>query len=244
MVLLDFFTPIGLSDAQEKWEINMNNPVPDSFVYNPPLEPYISIIHQDDDLLVLDKPSGLLHVPGKDPALWDCLDYRVRQSLPAASVIHRLDKDTSGVVLMALNKKAHAFVAMQFEKRTTRKAYIARVWGHVEGERGHIDLPLASDPENKPRHRVDWEQGRPAQTDWQVIAREPNATRLRLVPHTGRTHQLRVHMQALGHVILGDEFYAQGAALLAAPRLQLHAAELSFIHPNGEPVHIVLPCPF
>lgn len=220
------------------------NPVPASFVYNPPLEPYVTIIHQDADLLVLDKPSGLLHVPGKDPALWDCLAYRVCQSFPAASVIHRLDKDTSGVVLMALNKKAHAFIAMQFEQRTTQKSYVARVWGQVAGEHGHIDMPLASDRENKPRHRVDAQHGRPAQTDWQVISREENATRLRLTPHTGRTHQLRVHMMAIGHPILGDEFYATGDALAAAPRLQLHAESLSFQHPNGQMMHIRIPCPF
>lgn len=222
----------------------MNPNLPSKLNYNPPQDPYISIVYIDDDVLVLDKPSGLLHVPGKDPGLWDCLDYRVRKTYPTASVIHRLDKDTSGVVVMALHKKAHAFIAMQFEKRTTQKAYIARVWGQVEGERGHIDLPLASDPENKPRHRVDWDAGRPAQTDWEVITREDNATRLKLIPHTGRTHQLRVHMKAMGHVILGDEFYAEGEALKAAPRLQLHAAELSFIHPNGQPMNIKIPCPF
>lgn len=222
----------------------MNNPVPESFVYNPPLEPYISILHQDDDLLVLDKPSGLLHVAGKDPALWDCLDYRVRQAYPGASVIHRLDKDTSGVVLMALNKKAHAFIAMQFEKRTTKKSYVARVWGHMKDDRGHIDMPLHTDWERRPRQRVDWENGRTAQTDWEVMAREDNATRVRLHPRTGRTHQLRVHMMMLGHVIIGDEFYAEGEARTAADRLQLHAEELSFVHPNGEAMHFVIPCPF
>lgn len=223
---------------------NMSNPVSDSFIYNPPMEPYISIIHQDDDFIVLNKPSGLLHVAGKDPALWDCLEYRVRQTFPAASVIHRLDKDTSGVVVMGLNKKAHAYIAMQFEKRTSRKSYVARVWGQMEGDSGHIDLPLATDWERKPRQRVDFERGRPAQTDWEVIAREENATRVRLFPRTGRTHQLRVHMLMLGHVIIGDEFYAEGAARTAAGRLQLHAEELGFKHPGGHECHFAIPCPF
>ncbi len=223
----------------------MNNPVPTSFVYNPPLDPYIRVIHQDDDLLVLDKQSGLLHVPGKDPALWDCLQYRVHQTFPNASVIHRLDKDTSGVVVMGLHKRAHAIVAMQFEQRTSKKSYVARVWGQMEGDSGHVDLPLATDWERKPRQRVDYERGRPAQTDWEVIAREDNATRVRLYPRTGRTHQLRVHMMMLGHVIIGDEFYAEGAARTAAGRLQLHAEELSFKHPaDGHDCHFVVPCPF
>ena len=222
-----------------------HNPVPASFIYNPPMEPYISIIYQDDDILVLDKPSGLLHVSGKDPALWDCLDYRVRQRFPTASVIHRLDKDTSGVVVMGLNKKSHAIIAMQFEKRTSKKSYVARVWGQMEGESGHVDLPLATDWERKPRQRVDYERGRPAQTDWAVMEREALATRVRLVPRTGRTHQLRVHMMMLGHVILGDEFYAEDPARLAAPRLQLHALELGFKHPvDGRDCHFTIPCPF
>jgi tRNA pseudouridine32 synthase/23S rRNA pseudouridine746 synthase len=198
-------------------------------VYNPPLEPYISIVHRDADILVLDKPSGLLSVPGRHPALSDSLASRVQKTFPQALMIHRLDKDTSGVVLMSLNRKAHASIAAQFETRTTKKAYIAKVWGQMKDDEGLI---------------VDHEKGKPAQTRWQVLAYEENATRLRLFPLTGRTHQLRVHMKALDHVILGDEFYADGAALIAANRLLLHAEELAFKHPDGRDIKFTVPCPF
>lgn len=213
-------------------------------VYNPPMEPYISVIHRDADILVLDKPSGLLSVPGRDPALSDSLATRVQKQFPQALMIHRLDKDTSGVVLMSLNRKAHAKIAAQFENRTTEKSYIAVVWGTVADDEGLIDLPLAIDPDSKPRHRVDRDNGKPAQTRWQVLERGENTTRLRLFPLTGRTHQLRVHMKAIGHVMLGDEFYADGAALSAADRLLLHAEELAFRHPDGRDVKFTIPCPF
>lgn len=213
-------------------------------IYNPPLEPYISIIHQDADLLVLDKPSGLLSVPGRHPALSDSLATRVQKQFPKALMINRLDKDTSGLVLMSLNRKAHAAIAVQFEARTTEKRYIACVWGQVEEDEGLIDLPLAIDPDNKPRHRVDHEHGKAAQTRWQVLDRHENSTRMQLFPLTGRTHQLRVHMKALGHVILGDEFYAEGQALGAADRLLLHAEEVAFHHPDGRHVKFTAPCPF
>lgn len=214
-------------------------------VYNPPLDPWLSIVHQDEDLLVMDKPSGLLSVPGRDPALSDSLLTRVQTRFPKALMINRLDKDTSGIVLMSLNRKAHAAVATQFENRQTRKSYVAIVWGEVAGEAGEVDLPLAIDPENKPRHRVDHENGKPAQSLWRVLERLPlPATRLALTPHTGRTHQLRVHMKALGHPILGDEFYAEGEALAAASRLLLHAEEVGFRHPDGSNVVYSVPCPF
>jgi tRNA pseudouridine32 synthase/23S rRNA pseudouridine746 synthase len=213
--------------------------------YRPPLDPYLSVLYVDDDILVLDKPSGLLSVPGKDPSLWDCLEYRARQKWPTAGMCHRLDKDTSGVLVMALNKRAHGRIGSQFEHRKTTKSYVARVDGIIEQDTGLIDLPLATDWENKPRQRVDWENGRPSQTEWAVLEREPSATRVRLFPLTGRTHQLRVHMKAIGHVILGDAFYADPAAFAAADRLQLHAAELGFTHPtSGEFQVFVAPTPF
>jgi len=216
----------------------------DAPIYHPPLEPYVSILHRDADILVLDKPSGLLSVPGRHPALSDSLATRVQKQFPQAQMINRLDKDTSGLVLMSLNRKAHAAIASQFEARTTQKSYIAVVWGCFENDEGLIDLPLAIDPDNKPRHRIDHDHGKPAQTRWQVLDRGDEHTRLRLFPLTGRTHQLRVHMKALGHVILGDEFYAEGEALAAADRLLLHAEELAFQHPDGRDVTFTAPCPF
>jgi tRNA pseudouridine32 synthase/23S rRNA pseudouridine746 synthase len=223
----------------------MLDPVPLAFDYHPPLEPYLSVVHVDDDILVIDKPSGLLSVAGKDPALADCLAARAARRYPGARIVHRLDKDTSGVMVLGLSRRAISGLGIQFEKRQTKKAYVARVWGEVEGEAGRVDLPLATDWENKPRQRVDFERGRRAVTAWSVLAREAEATRLRLVPHTGRTHQLRVHMLAIGHPILGDPFYATGAARAAAPRLTLHAERLGFIHPgDGRPREFLVPAPF
>lgn len=223
----------------------MLNPMPKTFVYDPPTDPWLTILYEDSDIVVLDKPSGLLTVPGKDPALSDCLETRVQARYPTAKVVHRLDKDTSGVLLMALNKKALGQLGSQFEGRKTRKSYVARVWGRLAEDSGKIDLPLATDWKHKPRQRVDHERGRPSQTEWTVIGREENTTRVRLTPITGRTHQLRVHMMAIGHPILGDQFYATGKALAAAERLQLHAETLSFFHPaDGLERSFVAPCPF
>lgn len=222
----------------------MLNPMPKTFDYRPPTEPWLTVLHADAEIVVLDKPSGLLTVPGKDPQLADSLEARVREKWPTATVVHRLDKDTSGILLMALNKKALGFLGSQFEHRKTTKSYVARVWGVMEADRGLVDLPLATDWENKPRQRVDHEHGRPSKTEWEVIEREAKATRVRLTPLTGRTHQLRVHMMSLGHPILGDQFYATGEALAAAERLQLHAEELGFTHPDGTPMKFVSPTPF
>lgn len=223
----------------------MPGPMPTLLDYFPPLDPYLNVLYQDGDILVLDKQSGLLTVPGKDPSLWDCIEYRARQTWPTAGIVHRLDKDTSGVLVMALNKRAHGRIGSQFEHRKTTKSYIARVAGLIEADSGLVDLPLATDWDNKPRQRVDYENGRPSQTEWSVMEREANVTRVRLHPLTGRTHQLRVHMKAIGHVILGDAFYGDSATFAAAPRLQLHAAELGFTHPtSGEFMVFVAPTPF
>jgi len=221
------------------------NPMPKSFVYNPPTDPWLTILHDDQDIIVLDKPSGLLSVPGKDPALADSLQTRVLARFPGAGTIHRLDKDTSGLIVMAKHKAAHGHIGTQFEKRLTAKTYYARVWGEMDRAEGVVDLPLATDWENKPRQRVDYHRGRPSQSRWQVIGIENGVTRVKLTPITGRTHQLRVHMREIGHPILGDEFYATGDALKAADRLQLHAGELTFRHPTGgEYVTFVAPVPF
>lgn len=215
----------------------MLDPMPKTYDYDPPRDPWLDIIHEDEDIVVFNKPSGLLSVPGKDPALFDSLQSRTLERFAGAGTIHRLDKDTSGIIVMAKHKAAHGHIGKQFEHRQTTKLYIARVWGEMGEDEGLVDLPLATDWENKPRQEVNFERGRASQTRWQVIEREESATRLKLIPITGRTHQLRVHMKEIGHPILGDQFYATGEALAAADRLQLHAAELGFRHPRGgEPV--------
>lgn len=214
------------------------------FSYDPPSGP-LKVIHFDDDLLVLDKPSGLLSVPGKPENHRDCLQIRAKTAYPQSLLVHRLDLDTSGIIVFAMNPKAQRHLGLQFERRQTEKTYIARVWGQVSGDSGSIDLPVAIDWPNRPLHHVSYATGRPAQTDWRALTRDAISTRMELTPKTGRSHQLRVHMQALGHPILGDRLYAEGAALAGANRLQLHAVSLDFFHPTGgERVRYESPAPF
>lgn len=217
--------------------------IPD-FDYRPPDGP-LKILFEDAQMLVLDKPSGLLSVPGKLAGRADCLLSRLQAERWDALLVHRLDCDTSGVIVFARTKQAQGFLSQEFEQRRAEKTYVARVAGAVAEDAGRIDLPLATDWPNRPRQQVDHQTGRPAQTDWQVIARAPGETRLRLTPHTGRSHQLRVHMLALGHPILGDPIYAEGPARDDHPRLMLHAETLSLHHPaTGERMHFSAPLPF
>jgi len=199
--------------------------------YNPPQDPLV-ILHEDAEVLLVDKPSGLLSVPGKGEHLADCLITRVQAVFPQALLVHRLDRDTSGVMIFALTPHAQRHLGLQFEKRMTRKTYVARVWGVPAEKSGSVDLPLIVDWPNRPRQMVCHETGKPAQTDWKMVKNDGETARLRLFPKTGRSHQLRVHMLALGHPILGDPFYATGAAR-DFPRLMLHSEELRFNHPQG-----------
>ena len=160
------------------------------------------------------------------------MEARIRAAFPEALLIHRLDLETSGIMVFARTRLGQRHLNWQFERRQVRKSYIARVAGRVEGDSGRIDLPLACDWANRPRQMVS-DVGKAAVTDWEVANREPTATRLRLRPLTGRSHQLRVHLAALGHPILGDPFYAPRAAFAAAERMQLHAESLGFRHPDG-----------
>ncbi len=200
------------------------------FAYDPPDTP-LDILHEDSAIIVLNKPAGLLSVPGKLANRQDCLITRLQAARWNALVVHRLDCDTSGVIIFARTKQAQGFLGQEFEKRRTQKTYIARVQGQIAQDQGHIDLPLASDWAYRPRQKVDPE-GKPAQTDWQVIDRNPAETRVKLTPHTGRSHQLRVHMLSLGHPILGDQIYAPETTS-THPRLMLHAQSLAIRHPIG-----------
>lgn len=212
--------------------------------YTPPTGP-VCIIHRDDDLLLVDKPSGLLSVPGKPAEHADCLETRVKDAHPGALLIHRLDLETSGIMVFALNKNAQKAINRQFEKRIVKKTYIARVAGQVADEEGLIDLPLIADWPNRPMQKVCYETGKPARTHWRVLKRENDVTRVELSPETGRSHQLRVHLKELSHPILGDPFYAPEATFQAAPRLQLHALALELRHPIGGAWHKwMAPCPF
>ncbi|MES2913934.1 MAG: RluA family pseudouridine synthase [Pseudomonadota bacterium] len=216
--------------------------IPD-FAYDPPDVPLV-FLHEDAALLVLDKPAGLLTVPGKLENRQDCLITRLQAVRWDALVVHRLDCDTSGVIIFARTKAAQGFLGQEFEQRRAAKTYIARVRGVVEGDSGTIDLPVGSDWDYRPRQKVDPVHGRPAVTDWQVIGRSGTETRVRLSPHTGRSHQLRVHMLALGHPILGDQIYAPDT-LRDHARLMLHAETLSLHHPvTKDRVSFAAPVPF
>lgn len=199
--------------------------------YDPPVGP-LAVLHEDQQVLLVDKPAGLLSVPGKGENLADCLLARVQAVFPDALLVHRLDRDTSGVMIFALTPHAQRHLGLQFEKRMTKKSYVARVWGVPEQKTGTVDLPLIVDWPNRPRQMVCHETGKSAQTDWRVLKDEGQTARVRLTPYTGRSHQLRVHMLSLGHPILGDPFYATGPAR-DFERLMLHSEELRFNHPDG-----------
>jgi len=211
--------------------------------YAPPPDP-VEVLHCDDRLLVVNKPSGLLSVPGKPAEMADCLERRLKRAYPGALLVHRLDMDTSGVMVFARKPSVQRHLNLQFERRLVRKTYIAEVWGEVAGAAGRIDLPLVVDWPNRPLQMVCHVRGKAAITDWQVIGRAPGQTRLLLAPQTGRSHQLRVHLLSMGHPIIGDVFYAKGAALAAAPRLLLHAQSLAFSDVDGAAREFHCPCPF
>lgn len=199
--------------------------------YAPPNDP-LDVLHEDHEIVVLNKPAGLLSVPGKAAHLADCLLRRVQEVFPTALLVHRLDRDTSGVMVFGLTPHAQRHLGLQFEKRQVKKTYVARVRGRLEPKTGTVDLPLIVDWPNRPRQKVCHETGKAAVTDWRVQRYGEDETRVRLMPKTGRSHQLRVHMLALGHPILGDPLYAEGRAR-DYPRLMLHSEELRLRHPDG-----------
>ncbi len=202
-----------------------------SETYDPPTTP-LDVLHEDAQLIVVNKPPGLLSVPGKGEHLADCLLTRLQQAFPQALLVHRLDRDTSGVIVFAQTPHAQRHLGLQFEKRQTHKTYVARLSGKLSPKTGTVDLPLIVDWPNRPRQMVCHETGKPAITDWRVVRYDGDTTRVRLFPKTGRSHQLRVHMQAIGHPILGDPFYAHGDAQ-DYHRLMLHSEELRLKHPEG-----------
>lgn len=215
--------------------------------YNPPPDTGLSLLYQDDYLLVVDKPAGLLSVPGRGEARQDCLIQRVQQRVPDALIVHRLDMGTSGILLLARGEAMQRTLSMAFAGRQLHKRYEAIVCGQLQPASGDIHLPLITDWPNRPRQIVDHAIGKPSHTGYQVLAydAERDVSRVSLTPHTGRTHQLRVHMQALGHPILGDGLYATPEGLAAAPRLLLHACQLGLPHPvSGEWLQLDSPAPF
>ncbi|EOI6869497.1 bifunctional tRNA pseudouridine(32) synthase/23S rRNA pseudouridine(746) synthase RluA [Yersinia enterocolitica] len=191
------------------------------------------VLYQDQHIMVVNKASGLLSVPGRAPENKDSVMTRIQADFPTAESVHRLDMATSGVIVVALTKAAERELKRQFREREPKKSYIARVWGHLAQDEGLIDLPLICDWPNRPKQKVCYETGKPSQTLYQVLSRDTDgSTRVKLSPITGRSHQLRVHMLAIGHPILGDGFYAHPEAKAMASRLQLHAQELCITHPE------------
>ena len=202
--------------------------------YHPPKHTSLDILYLDEFLLVLNKPSGLLSVPGKGDDKQDCLISRVQAEYPDALVVHRLDMSTSGIMVIARGKEVESLLSVLFQKRQVYKKYIAVVDGTVSPSTGVIDLPLITDWPNRPKQKIDFESGKSSQTEYRVLSNNNNTTRIELTPLTGRTHQLRVHMQSLNHAILGDKLYAKQEAIEKSERLLLHACYLSFKHPVSD----------
>ena len=211
-------------------------PAPDGL---PPL------LHADNRLLVFIKPPGLLSVPGIGPHKADCLASRAEREFPGARIVHRLDRDTSGVIVMARDADTHRELSRQFQDREVDKQYEAIVGGELAVDEGVIEAPMRKDLDNPPRQIIDDEHGRAATTGFRVLERLEGRTRVELSPVTGRSHQLRVHMLSIGHPILGDDLYAPYDLLQASPRLLLHATLLTITHPGtGQPTTFHDPCPF
>lgn len=216
----------------------------------PPHEGGVHVLYVDEALVVLNKPAGLLAVPGRGADKQDCLSARVQSLYPDALVVHRLDMATSGLVVMARGAPAQRLLSEAFAQRQVHKRYVAVVSGQLAPTAGGwqtIDLPILVDWPNRPRRMIDWQQGKASVTRWQVLQFDPehHTTRVELEPVTGRTHQLRVHLQAIGHPILGDALYAPPAVLAQAQRLLLHACALAFAHPvDGRALQFCCPADF
>lgn len=203
--------------------------------YHPPAHVGLDILHQDEHLLVVNKPAGLLTTPGRGIEKQDCLVSRVKENYRFAEAVHRLDMATSGLVIIALDKLIHREMSILFQQRMVNKSYIAIVEGIVSNDTGTVDLPMITDWPNRPLQKIDHDIGKAAKTYYKVLERDEvkNWSRLELFPKTGRTHQLRLHMKAIGHAIIGDNLYSTGRLTDESSRLLLHANSLEFIHPTS-----------
>jgi tRNA pseudouridine32 synthase/23S rRNA pseudouridine746 synthase len=210
----------------------MSDPIDELFIL-PPCDQPLEILHKDASFLLVNKPGGLLSVPGRHPRNRDSVIARLQSDYPQAAIVHRLDFDTSGIMVVPLGKEALSHISRQFQARSVNKSYTAVVQGLVEADEGSIDLPIAPDLDHRPKYKICHQQGKPSLTHYQVLHRDEvlRQTRLLLHPVTGRSHQLRLHLWAVGHPILGCPFYAQRESASLAPRLLLHATHLEFEHP-------------
>lgn len=192
------------------------------------------VLYADDHIVVVNKPSGLLSVPGRGPDKQECLGLHLESLYPDIKIVHRLDMDTSGLMVLARSAEVHKHLSRQFQERQTQKTYHAICSGKPSLQSGCINLPMRCDWENRPRQMIDFKQGKGAQTFWQLLTQANNRFLVELTPITGRSHQLRLHMKSLGHPILGDNLYADPNSLQQASRLMLHAKTLCFTHPITE----------
>ena len=213
----------------------------------PQCDAEIEIVFQDKYLLIINKPTGLLSLSGKNPLNQDSVHYRIVQNYSTATLVHRLDFGTSGLMILALNKEVNANLTKQFQERAIRKSYTAILHGHVIENRGKIDMPIAKDKPNFPHLKICNKTGKAARTNYKVIARldSPKSSRVLFSTETGRTHQLRIHSQAIGHPILGCDLYGSEETKLLSGRLMLHATTLEFDHPvTAERIRSKCVCPF
>lgn len=204
-------------------------------LYKPPSDQWLDILYLDKELIIVNKPSGLLSVPGRGPEKQDSLSVRVQQQYPEALSVHRLDMDTSGLILMARSKDSQRQLSQLFEQRQVVKQYMAIVHGQLDSMKGEINYPLMSDWPNRPRQKIDHEHGKPSITRYQVMQynADNNTSLLQITPLTGRSHQIRVHLQSIGHPILGDRLYAHQEVREQSNRLMLHASFLAFTYPDS-----------
>lgn len=202
----------------------------------PKCEKAVEIIYQDDYLLVVNKPEFLLTVPGRAPENKDCVITRLKKDFPDAVIVHRLDLDTSGILIVPIVRSAMSHIARQFQERKIYKRYEAIVWGEIKEQIGEVDLPIIVDWENRPLQCINFDTGRNALTHYRNLGFDSHKqqTRLELKPITGRSHQLRLHCREIGHPIIGCDLYAHAEARAASPRLLLHAKEISFTHPQTD----------
>lgn len=207
----------------------------------------IKILYQDEHLLLINKPTALLTLSGKHPLNKDSVHFRLVKDFPTATMLHRLDFGTSGILIVALNKEINAHIGKQFQARTVSKTYTAMLHGHLADDEGEINIPISKDEANFPLQKICYETGKKAVSRYQVIERlqKPYASRVIFKPVSGRTHQLRIHSQAIGHPILGCDLYATDEAFFMAERLMLHSTDIEFEHPvTGERIKGLSSCPF
>jgi tRNA pseudouridine32 synthase / 23S rRNA pseudouridine746 synthase len=248
-------TEIASSFARQHEDVIQRKAVPNETIrgmastpYRPPAHRGLSLLYLSEQLIVVDKPSGLLSVPGHDAGKEDCLSRRVQSEFPDAMIVHRLDMGTSGIVVMGRGARAQRELSILFQERRVKKRYQAMVDGRwTAATAGEIDLPINVDVPNRPKQKVDHATGRPSLTRYRVLDIDTAraVSRIELDPVTGRSHQLRVHMEAMGHPILGDDFYGTPASFAKAERLMLHACRIELDHPEtGAPLRVDCPPPF